>query len=120
MTNTTSSARAQIWGKNHDAIEANLHKIDSDLADLVTRVAYDEVIAREGLDLRTRELLAITALMSVGTANEIKTHIKGALHCGATPTEIKESILQAAMYLGFPKALAAMKVFREVCAPEES
>lgn len=115
MDKKDMSARAKIWGKHHDAIEANLQQLDADLADLVARVAYDEVIAREGLDLRTRELLAITALMSVGSASEIKTHIKGALNCGATVEEIKESILQAAMFLGFPKALAAMKIFREVC-----
>lgn len=115
MNNKKTTARATIWGKHHDAIESNLYNLDTELADLVTRVAYDEVIAREGLDLRTRELLAITALMSVGSASEMKTHIKGALHCGATAEEIKESILQAAMFLGFPKALAAMKVFREVC-----
>lgn len=66
------------------------------------------------MDLKTRELLAVTALMSVGGESELKTHLQGALNCGASPAEIKESIIQAAIYLGFPKAVAAMRVFKSL------
>ena len=108
------TVRKQIWGDKAEAIERGLRQLDEDLADLVVDVAYDTVMARPGLDLKTRELLAITALLSVGSDNELKTHIYGALNCGATLGEIKETLLQAALFVGFPKAMAGMKVWRQV------
>lgn len=110
MTKESATTRDQIWGDKADAIERGLHAIDPDLATLIVEVAYENVFARPGLDLKTRELLAIVMLMSIGSEAELKTHMHGALNCGATRAEIKETVLQAAMYLGFPKALAAMKV----------
>lgn len=108
------SVRKQIWGDKAAAIERGLRQLDDDLADLVIDVAYDNVMARPGLDLKTRELLALTALLSVGSDNELKTHIYGALNCGATLGEIKETLLQAALFVGFPKAMAGMRVLRQV------
>ncbi len=106
--------REQIWGEKAEAIERALKRLEPDLAQLIIEVAYENVFARPGLDLKTRELLAIALLMSIGSETELKTHMHGALNCGADPQEIKETILQAAMYLGFPKAVAAMKVFQSL------
>jgi 4-carboxymuconolactone decarboxylase len=64
--------------------------------------------------LKTKELLALAHLIHIGSESEIKTHIYGALNCGATLEEIKETILHGAMFIGFPKAMAAMKVFRGI------
>lgn len=108
--------RARIWGEKAERIEAALLASDPDLARLIIEVAYEEVFARGGLELKTRELLAITALMSVGSESELRTHIHGALNCGASAGEVKETILQAAMYLGFPRALQAMNVLQSVTA----
>lgn len=110
------SVRVCIWGGKAGAIESALFALDPELTRLIVEVAYENVFAREGLALKTRELLAITALMSVGSEAELKTHRHGALNCGATVEEIKETILQAAMYLGFPKALAAMVVLKSIKA----
>lgn len=108
-------ARQAIWGDKAEAIEARLKEVDPDLAALITQVAYDNVFDRPGLELKTRELLAITSLLGLGAgADELKTHIHGALRCGATREEIKETILQAAMFVGFPRALAAMKVLATI------
>jgi 4-carboxymuconolactone decarboxylase len=107
-------ARVQIWGDKAEKVEANLRTLDSDLAELILKVAYDDVFERPGLDLKTKELLAIAHLLDVGSESELKTHIYGALNCGATPTEIKETILHAAMFLGFPKAVVGMKVLKAV------
>jgi len=112
--NKQESVREKIWADKHDAIQDALYNLDEDLADLIVNVAYENVFARPDLDLKTRELLAITCLMSVGTESEIKTHVFGALNNGATKAEIKETILQAAMYLGFPKAVSAMKVLKSI------
>jgi 4-carboxymuconolactone decarboxylase len=116
MTKRAASTREAIWGDKAEAIEKGLNDTDPDLARLIIDVAYEGVFARPGLDLRTRELLAIVMLMSVGSETELKTHMHGALNCGATRDEIRETVLQAAMYLGFPKALAAMKVLAKLKA----
>lgn len=108
------TAKEKIWGQKAEAIERGLNQLDADLARLIIDVAYEQVFERPGLDLKTRELLAISHLMHVGTENEIKTHIHGALNCGASLEEIKEVILHAAMFIGFPKAIAVMKVFKGV------
>ena len=106
--------RTKLWGEQREKLERSLEQLDPDLAELIFSVAYDTVLARPGLDLKTRELLAVTALLSVGGEGELKTHMRGALNCGATFDELKEVVLQAAMFLGFPKALMGMRVLREV------
>jgi 4-carboxymuconolactone decarboxylase len=110
--NKPTTARAAIWGDKADKVEANLKSLDPDLAKLILKVAYDNVFERPSLDLKTKELLAIAHLLNVGSESELKTHIYGALNCGATAEEIKETILHAAMFIGFPKAVAGMKVLK--------
>ena len=105
------SVRAAIWGEKAEAIEESLKAVDEDLFRYIRDFAYEEVLARPGLDLKTRELLAITAL---GSPKELATHLEGALRVGATEREVRETILQSALFLGFPRALAAMKLFQKV------
>ncbi len=107
-------AKEKIWGKKTEAIETSLHELDPDLAKLIIDVAYNNVFERPGLDLKTKELLAIAHLIHVGSESEIKTHIYGALNCGASLEEIKETILHAAMFIGFPKAMATMKILKSI------
>jgi 4-carboxymuconolactone decarboxylase len=112
MNDAKETARARIWGDKAEKIEAALTALDPDLAKLITEVAYDTVFERPGLDLKTRELLAVAMLTAVGSERELETHLRGALRCGASAAELKETILQAAVFLGFPKAVAAMRVFK--------
>jgi 4-carboxymuconolactone decarboxylase len=112
------TARAKIWGDKVDKVEANLKALDPDLARLILNVAYDDVFERPGLDLKTKELLATAHLLNVGSESELKTHLHGALNCGATETEVKETILHAAMFIGFPKAVAGMKILKTLLKKE--
>ncbi len=105
-----TSARERIWGEDAAAIQAKLVEADPDLADLILRVAYGEVFERPQLDLRTRELLAVALLSALGAERELPTHLRGALRCGASVAELRETILQVAMFAGFPRALTAMRV----------
>jgi 4-carboxymuconolactone decarboxylase len=114
MMSQTKNARAHIWGDKADKVEANLKALDPDLAELILNVAYDDVFERPGLDLKTKELLAIAHLLNVGSESELKTHIHGALNCGATETDIKETLLHAAMFIGFPKSVMGMKVLKDI------
>ncbi|AEV15581.1 Gamma-carboxymuconolactone decarboxylase [Thermus sp. CCB_US3_UF1] len=108
------SVRQAIWGEKREAIEASLREVDEDLFRYIRDFAYEEVLARPGLDLKTRELLAITALIALGSPKELATHLEGALRVGAREEEVREAILQSALFLGFPRALAAMKLFHQV------
>jgi len=111
-----SEARRRIWGTRAERIEEALRRADPDLADLIVEVAYDRVLDRPGLDLRTRELVAVAHLTALGAEAELETHARGALACGATPEELRETVLQSALFAGFPRALAAMRVVRRVVA----
>ncbi|RDI95561.1 carboxymuconolactone decarboxylase family protein [Meiothermus sp. QL-1] len=106
------SVRKAIWGENFEAIEAALSEADPDLYGYIRDFVYEEVLARPGLDLKTRELLAITSLIALGAPKEIATHLEGALRNGASEQEVRETIIQSAIFVGFPRALAAMKTFQ--------
>ncbi|WP_117237479.1 carboxymuconolactone decarboxylase family protein [Thermus sediminis] len=108
------SVRKAIWGERQEAMEKSLQEVDPDLFRYIRDFAYEEVLARPGLDLKTRELLAITALIALGSPKELATHLEGALRVGAREEEVRETILQSALFLGFPQALAAMKLFHKV------
>jgi len=108
------SIRKAIWGDNLRAIEQNLKEVDPDLYTYIRDFAYEEVLARPGLDLKTRELLAITSLIGLGVPKELATHIQGALNNGATEQEVREAIIQSALFVGFPSALGAMKMLHSM------
>lgn len=103
------TVRKAIWGDNEPAIEQSLTEVDPDLYAYIRDFAYEEILARPGLGLKTRELLAITSLIALGAPKEIATHIQGALNNGATEQEVRETIIQSAIFVGFPNALGAMK-----------
>jgi thiamine pyrophosphokinase len=103
-----------IWGRHAERIDAGLRGLDAALGDLVRRVAYDEVFDHAALDLRTRELLALAHLITLGAESELRTHVHGALRAGATPEELRALLAHAAMFVGFPRALVAARVVAEV------
>lgn len=110
------TVRERIWGERAEAIERALAEADPDLARYVVEFAYEEVMARPGLDLKARELQAISLLIALGSPPELATHLEGAFNVGASEREVRETIIHAALYVGFPRALAAMKVLAKVLA----
>lgn len=110
--------KAAIWGAQAERIGEALLAADPDLGALIKGVAYDGVFARPGLDLATRELLAVALLTAEGGVSELPTHLRGALRLGATERQVRETIIHAAMFVGFPKALAAMRALRRYLGEE--
>lgn len=99
-------------------LEKNLEDVAPDMARYVAEFAYGEIYSRPGLDLKTRELVTIASITTLGSAQtQLKSHIQGALNVGCSPQEIIEVIIQMAVYAGFPKALnglfSASEVFNE-------
>ena len=91
--------------------------IAPDFADLCVEFPYGDVLSRPGLDLRTRELVAVAALTMLGTnPNTLKNHIGGALNVGCSRQEIIEVIIQMAVFAGFPKAIGGLVTAKEVFA----
>ena len=103
----------KMLGSKWDRIVAALEKIDPVLTEEVVGYAYGEIYPRPGLDLRTRELLAVTTLTLQGLGPQLKTHVHAALQAGVSEAELMEAFLQLALYAGFPTALFGAGVARE-------
>ncbi|ASJ96122.1 4-carboxymuconolactone decarboxylase [Shewanella marisflavi] len=86
------------------------------LQELVTRNAWGEVWAREGLDRRTRSLITIATLAALKASTELKGHVRGALRNGCTVEEIQEVLLHSTVYCGMPAGVEAFRAANEVIA----
>ncbi len=86
----------------------------ADFQDFITRYAWGEIWTRPGLDRRTRSCITLTALVAHGHLDELAMHVRAALRNGLTPDEIKEVLLQTAIYCGVPAANAAFVVAQRV------
>ena len=105
----------KIHGPVAKATVASLKDICPDLGRFVTEFAFGDIYSRPGLDLKTRQLLTIASLTTLGSAPlQLKSHIKGALNVGCTRQEIVEAILQMSVYAGFPAAMNGMYAAKEV------
>jgi len=80
----------------------------------ITAKAWGDVWQRPGLDLKTRSLLTVAILTTLGRQHELKGHVRGALNNGATPEELQEVLLHAAVYCGVPTAVEAFRTAAEV------
>lgn len=81
---------------------------------------YGRIISRPALDLKTRELITVAALTALGyTKAQLRFHIHGALNVGCTREEVLEAITQMAVYAGWPAALNAVNVAREIFEARE-
>ncbi|HVV58989.1 MAG TPA: carboxymuconolactone decarboxylase family protein [Gaiellaceae bacterium] len=86
-----------------------------DLGDWIVDFAFGDVHARPGLDSRTRELLIVAMLTTLGGCEpQVKAHLLAARAAGASDVELEETILQTCPYAGVPRAVNAMKVLREL------
>ena len=107
-----------ISGHAVQRINDLLDDICPDMARLVIEFPYGDIYSRPGLDMKTRELITIASLTTLGYAkDQLKAHVDNALNVGCTKEEIVEVIMQMAIYAGFPAALnglfAAKEVFQE-------
>jgi 3-oxoadipate enol-lactonase/4-carboxymuconolactone decarboxylase len=111
--------RREVLGDAHvDRILEETDAFSEDFQELVTRYAWGEVWDRPGLDRRTRSCVTLTALVAGGHLDELAVHTRAALRNGLTPDEIKEVLLQAAVYCGVPAASGAFRVAQQVIREE--
>lgn len=86
----------------------------ADVARFLTEVCFGDFYTRKGLDLKTRELLVISLLVTTGNTGTLKSHIKGNLKAGNSKETITAAIIQCLPYVGFPNTIAALKALKEV------
>ncbi|MFF7235270.1 4-carboxymuconolactone decarboxylase [Streptomyces collinus] len=116
---TGLKVRREVLGDAHvDQVLAQADDFSGDFQELVTRYAWGEVWDRPGLDRRTRSCVTLTALVAGGHLEELAAHTRAALRNGLTPDEIKEVLLQAAVYCGVPAANSAFRVAQQVIREE--
>ena len=98
-----------------ERIQKLLEDICPDMTRYVIEFPYGDIYAREGLNLKTRELVTIASLTTLGFAkDQLKAHIQNAFNVGCTKEEIVEVMLQMSVYAGFPAALNGLFAIKEV------
>jgi 4-carboxymuconolactone decarboxylase len=111
--------RREVLGEEHvDAAVERTSAFTADFQDLITRYAWGEIWERPGLDRRTRSAITLTALVARGHFDELALHVRAALRNGLTWDEIKEVLLQSAIYCGVPAANSAFAVAHRVLEEE--
>jgi 3-oxoadipate enol-lactonase/4-carboxymuconolactone decarboxylase len=109
--------RREVLGDDHvDAAIARTTDFTAAFQDLITRYAWGEIWTRPGLDRRMRSAITLTALVALGHHEELRMHIRAALRNGLTVDEIKEVLLQSAIYCGVPAANSAFAIAQSVLA----
>jgi 4-carboxymuconolactone decarboxylase len=107
--------RREVLGDEHvDAANDRTTEFTADFQDLITRYAWGEIWARPGLDRRTRSAITLTALIALNHHEELAMHVRAARRNGLTPDEIKEVLLQSAVYCGVPAANRAFAIAQPV------
>ena len=108
----------EICGTGPGQANEKLKEIAPDFARHIIEFAYGDIYSRPGLDLKTREIVSVTVLVTLGNAtDQLKAHIANALSAGCTHQEIVECLMQIGVYAGIPAAVnglyAAKEVFQE-------
>jgi 4-carboxymuconolactone decarboxylase len=107
--------RREVLGDAHvDRAVEYTTPFTTEFQELITRYAWGEIWTRPGLDRKMRSAITITALVALGRDEELAMHIRAALRNGLTTDEIKEVLLQSAIYCGVPAANSAFAIAQKV------
>jgi 4-carboxymuconolactone decarboxylase len=109
------AVRRAVLGDAHvDRAEAGKSDFTAEFQDLITRYAWGEIWTRPGLDRKTRSCMTLATMIALNRADEFRLHVRAALNNGLTRDDIKEVILQSAVYCGVPAANTAFHLAEEV------
>ncbi|WP_364506934.1 4-carboxymuconolactone decarboxylase [Actinoplanes sp. NPDC051851] len=109
------AVRREVLGPAHvDRATAATTPFTRDFQDLITRYAWGDIWTRPGLDRRSRSMVTLTALVALGHHEELAMHVRAARTNGLSIEEIKEVLLQTAIYCGVPAANTAFRIAQTV------
>jgi 4-carboxymuconolactone decarboxylase len=115
------AARRAVLGDAHvDRALAAADDFDRDFQAYITRAAWGEVWARAGLPRHTRHLLTIAMLAALDRQEELAMHVRATVNTGVTPAELREVLMQVAVYAGVPAANGAIKTAKRVLSEIDS
>jgi 4-carboxymuconolactone decarboxylase len=107
--------RREVLGAEYvDRALAEMDDFTRPLQELVTEYCWGEIWTRPGLPRKTRSLLNVAMLTALNRPHEVRLHLRAALRNGCTRTEIREVLLQTAIYCGVPAAIDSFRIAREV------
>lgn len=107
--------RRSVLGDAHvDRSLANMTSFDADFQRYITETAWGNIWTRPGLDRETRQLVTIGVLAALGREQELALHIRATRNTGVTPDEVKETLMQVAVYAGVPAANTAVAIAKEI------
>jgi len=97
-----------------DRAQASKNEFNAEFQEYITKTAWGEIWTRPGLDRRMRSAIVLATTIAIGAWGEFRLHVRGAVNNGLTRDEIKEILMQCAVYAGVPKANHAFKEAQEV------
>ena len=107
--------RREVLGADYvDKAMASVDEFNEEFVEVLNTYCWNDIWNRPGLPRKTRSVLNLGMLVALGKEHELKLHINGALNNGLTKDEIKEVLLQTAIYCGVPAAVVAFRAAREV------
>jgi len=107
--------RREVLGAGYvDKSMAAVDDFNAPFAELLNTYCWNDIWNRPGLDRKTRSMLNLAMLSALGKEHELKLHVNGALNNGLTKDQIKEVLLQVAIYCGVPAAVVSFRCAREV------
>jgi 4-carboxymuconolactone decarboxylase len=111
--------RREVLGDAHvDAASEGATELTREFQELITRYAWGEIWTRPGLDRRTRSCITIAAMVALNREHELELHLRAARRNGLSWDEIKEVLLQTAIYCGVPAANSAFAIAQRVMDSE--
>ena len=114
------AVRREVLGDAHvDRATAAATDLTRDFQEFITDFAWGGIWTRPGLDRRSRSLITLTALVARGHHEELALHLRAAKRNGLTDDEIKELLMQTAIYCGVPDANTAFRIAQGVLAEHE-
>lgn len=109
-----------IDGYDGDAVIEALSGLSEDVAKYIIEFVFGDIYNRQTLDLKQREMITITSLLSLGNVeSQLKVHIKASLNVGLSQKEIIETFIQCIPYVGFPRVLNAIFVAKKIFEEKE-
>ncbi|NKY33259.1 4-carboxymuconolactone decarboxylase [Nocardia speluncae] len=111
--------RAQVLGADYVGSNAG-DDFTKPLQDLVTEYCWGAVWGRDGLSPKIRSMLNLAMISALNRPHELRTHVKAALNNGVTRDEIREVLLQVAVYAGVPAGVDSFRIAREAFAEMDS
>ncbi len=105
--------RAVLGGDHVDRAQVNTTELDADFQRFITETAWGSIWARDHLTRRERSMLTIAMLASLGHLEELVLHLRASANTGTSVQDIKEVLMQVAVYAGVPAANAAFRVAKD-------